>query len=190
MSLRASWKRTKAHLNDARTELPIDPVAGEEGGTASDFQEFLDHNELELSLDELEGMATANPTTTHFWFSLRAAASEMNLERHRDHYSQILDHNQPLLEFHHDAEKDSLRFGSEEVDGFPDDERQCDLCGQVRFYHDKFDAYFCAFCNRWLETSCSDPYCDYCKARSKSPLKTRANKTVLDNRLPAASSDD
>jgi len=190
MSLRASWKRTAAHLNDARSELPEDPAPGDEGGTASDFQEFLDHNELELALDELEGMATTNPTTTHFWFCLRAAASEMALERHRDRYSKILDRNQPLIEFSHDASNDRLGFGSEEIDGFPDDERRCDHCGQIRFYHDTFDAYFCAFCNRWLEGACSDPYCDYCKARPSSPLKTRANKAVLDNRLPAANSDD
>ena len=181
MSLRASWKRTETHLNDARREFPEDPVPGEEGGTASGFQEFLDHNELELALDELEGMATTNPTTSHFWFSLRAAASEMELELHRDRYSRVLEQSQPLIEYHHDAANDRLQFGSEEIAGFPDSERQCDACGQIRFYCDKFDAYFCAFCNRWLETACSDPHCEYCKARPATPLQTRANKRMESN---------
>ena len=178
MSLHASWKRTAAHLNDARRELPADPVTGEEGGTLSMFQEYLDVNELELALDELEGLATSNPTTTHFWYSLRAAASEMGLERHLDRYTRILDRNQPLFEFQHDQGHKTVLFGTEVVVGFPDRERQCDECGQIRFYHDKFDAYFCAFCNRWLESSCSDPHCSYCKARPKSPLKTKANKSA------------
>ncbi|GEP43417.1 hypothetical protein [Brevifollis gellanilyticus] len=91
MSLRASWKRTKAHLADARRELPAHPLSGEEGGSDSGFQEFIDHNELELALDELEGMATTNATTTHFWVSLRAAAEEMQLDRHRDRYDKIID---------------------------------------------------------------------------------------------------
>ncbi|MEP4931735.1 hypothetical protein [Haloferula sp.] len=183
MSLRASWKRTQVHLNDARSELPKDPAPGSEAGSASGFQEFLEHNELELALDELEGMSTTNPTTTHFWFSLRAAASEMELERYRDRYSRVLDRNQPFIEYHHDAGNDRLQFGSEEIGGFPDTERRCDDCGQVRFYHDTCDAYFCAFCNRWLEAACSDPYCDYCKARPSFPLKTRANKTLVDDPL-------
>ena len=59
MSLRASWKRTAAHLNDARSELPADPIAGEEGGTLFMFQEYLGVNELELALDELEELATS-----------------------------------------------------------------------------------------------------------------------------------
>lgn len=178
MSLRASWKRTEAHLKEARRELPVDPVPGHEIGSAADFQEFLDHNELELALDELEGMAYTNPSTARFWFSLRKAASEMQLEGHRDRYTRILESIQPLVEFTYDAGSRRLQFGSEELTGHPDPESRCEQCGQVRFYHNTFDAYFCAFCNRWMESVCNDPRCEYCKARPEAPLRARANKLV------------
>jgi hypothetical protein len=55
MSLYASWKRTAAHLTDARLKLPVSPIRGEEGGSLSHFQEYLAENELKLALDELEG---------------------------------------------------------------------------------------------------------------------------------------
>jgi hypothetical protein len=56
-----------------------------------------------------------------------------------------------------------------EVSGFID-ERRCPTCGNARIYHENFDAYFCAPCNRWLESRCPDPTCANCKGRPGSPL--------------------
>jgi len=55
-------------------------VAGEEGGTKEQFEEFLDQNELGLALDELEGLSASNPVTPEFWEHLSLAAGEMGLE--------------------------------------------------------------------------------------------------------------
>jgi len=177
MNLRASWARAATHLREARSELPEAPVPGTEGGTVESFEEYLDHNELELALDELEGLASTNPTTTHFWFSLRAAASEMDLGSYRERYTRIVEACQPLFDFEVDQGVRGVRIGEEVIPGFPDAERRCPSCDQVLFYHDTFDAYYCAFCNAWLEGACSDSACEYCRARPSHPLKIRANKS-------------
>lgn len=39
-------------------------------------------------------------------------------------------------------------------------------------YSDDYDAYFCASCNVWLETGCTDPTCMFCADRPKHPLPT------------------
>ena len=82
-------------MREARGELPAAPIPGPEGGTLEGFEDYLDHHELELALDELEGLASANPATTRFWLSMRAAASGMVLDSHCDRYSRILETCQP-----------------------------------------------------------------------------------------------
>jgi len=57
------------------------------------------------------------------------------------------------------------------IRGFLDvDGRKCD-CGTILVYYDKYDTYFCPKCNKWTESKCNDPSCDYCKNRPKMPLK-------------------
>jgi hypothetical protein len=56
------------------------------------------------------------------------------------------------------------------VDGFFDGDNECEACGLPRIYHVRYDAYFCAVCNRWLEHSCDDPACEYCRSRPTRPL--------------------
>ena len=176
MSLRASWERTKSHLRKARCELPEAPTRGHEGGTLEGFEEYLNHNELELALDELEGLASANQTSSQFWFNMRAAASEMSLTHHVERYSRILDCIQPLFDFELDKTAGTVRFGEDVIPGFVDGVQRCPNCNSHRFYHDTFDAYYCAFCNLWLEGAFRDSECDYCKSRPVQPMKTKANK--------------
>ena len=66
--------------------------------------------------------------------------------------------------------------GSLIVGGFIDDDFFCDHCGSVRVYYDKHDAYFCPSCNIWLEGRCSDPDCNYCSGRPRTPLPNKDNE--------------
>ena len=77
--LEASWARTCAHLENAFGQLPPSPVDGEEGGSVKLYQDFLDHNELELALDELEMLGEANDVSPTFWKSLLEAVKELKI---------------------------------------------------------------------------------------------------------------
>ena len=59
---------------------------------------------------------------------------------------------------------DSLR-----IDGFVCDDI-CPNCKNYKIMHEKYDAIFCAYCNEWRETKCSDPKCEYCTTRPEKPL--------------------
>lgn len=65
-------------------------------------------------------------------------------------------------------------MGIIEIDGFKiegwADDSLCETCGNKRIYFDTFDAFFCAQCNIWLESNCSDPTCEYCRNRPNKPL--------------------
>ena len=63
----ASWSRTRAHLNKAFAQLPPFPKDGEEGGSVLRYREWLDYNELELALEELELLGEANNVGGLFW---------------------------------------------------------------------------------------------------------------------------
>lgn len=78
--LHESWERTRAHLSRAAALLPASPVESDEGGRVDRYHEWLDHNELELALDELEGIGDNNVVPRAFWGHLRDAAREMGLE--------------------------------------------------------------------------------------------------------------
>ena len=50
----------------------------------------------------------------------------------------------------------------------------CQECGEMsRLYSDKFDSYFCAACDKWLENKCSDGGCDFCATRPEKPSEVR-----------------
>ena len=40
------------------------------------------------------------------------------------------------------------------------DEHHCPQCEQARIYYD-YDAFSCAYCNTWLESTCREPTCGY-----------------------------
>ncbi len=86
--LEASWSRTRAHLENAFAQLPASPVDAEEGGSAQQFGEWLDHNELELALDELEMLGEVNGVGRTFREFLLQAATEMNLNDHAMRYRE------------------------------------------------------------------------------------------------------
>jgi hypothetical protein len=68
-----------------------------------------------------------------------------------------------------DDDRGVVTIGDHEVTGFIDDVG-CIKCDRPRIYYDRYDAYFCAECNLWLEGACADPGCDYCRNRPASPL--------------------
>jgi len=80
--LEASWSRTREHLKNAFAQLPALPVSGEESGSIQQYREWLDHNELELALDEQEMLGEANGVAQAFWEYLLQAATEMDLNDH------------------------------------------------------------------------------------------------------------
>ena len=45
----------------------------------------------------------------------------------------------------------------------------CKDCNEKKLYSDEFDAYYCETCNKWLESTCSDPNCEYCVRRPQTP---------------------
>jgi hypothetical protein len=86
--LEASWSRTRANLEKAFAQLPSFPEDGEEGGSVRRYREWLDYNELELALDELELLGEANHVGKLFWESLLRAATEMSLNAHAARYRE------------------------------------------------------------------------------------------------------
>jgi hypothetical protein len=81
-----SWKRTRAHLAAAAALLPARPRSGPEGGSHQGYAESLEHNELELALDQLEDLAQVNAVPPAFWAALSEAAAEMELSDHEGRY--------------------------------------------------------------------------------------------------------
>jgi len=67
-------------------------------------------------------------------------------------------------------EKGVVIIGDIEIKGFVDDE-SCQKCLKPRIYYDDYDAFFCPYCNVWLESACSDSTCEFCRKRPEKPLK-------------------
>lgn len=81
-----SWERTRAHLAAAVAHLPENPAPNPEGGRLEEYRDYLEHNELELALDELEALGEANPVSAAYWQALARAAAEMQLREHERRY--------------------------------------------------------------------------------------------------------
>ena len=47
---------------------------------------------------------------------------------------------------------------------------KCGVCGNKTIHNDRYDAYYCAICNRWQEPACSDDTCEFCSNRPRRPL--------------------
>lgn len=45
----------------------------------------------------------------------------------------------------------------------------CDACGILTDYNEKYDAWFCPICNTWAEEKCNDPDCGFCGERPDTP---------------------
>ena len=51
----------------------------------------------------------------------------------------------------------------------------CSKCRSETKYSNKYDAYYCELCNKWLENTCSDPECTYCQTRPEKPSQMENN---------------
>jgi hypothetical protein len=54
--------------------------------------------------------------------------------------------------------------------GFERRQRYCNRCGQRLLMNNEFDALYCGRCNRWIDSTCSDPRCVYCSKRPARPV--------------------
>ncbi len=85
--LEKKWKITIALLSEARAVLCECHGVGK---YIAEYDEYLDHNELELALDMLEEAAleaTSKPSK-ELWLKLKEAAKSMGLEDRYEFYNQ------------------------------------------------------------------------------------------------------
>lgn len=76
-ALRKLWADVRQDFDRARAMFPAQPVERE--GHLTQLGEWLDHNELELALDELESLGEDNAAPTAYWMALQSAAERMGL---------------------------------------------------------------------------------------------------------------
>ena len=78
------WKQHRvstAHLQHARQQLELpETVPARVGELLNWFDEYLDHNELELALDMLEEIGGLIPCRGGYWRTLERAAESMDLQ--------------------------------------------------------------------------------------------------------------
>lgn len=73
------WKAVETCI-EAATLLPSPTRDGEEGGKVESYQEWIEHNELGLALDEMEMIGEVNDVPDQYWLELEGAARLMNLQ--------------------------------------------------------------------------------------------------------------
>jgi hypothetical protein len=49
-------------------------------------------------------------------------------------------------------------------------------CWKTAKRSEKFDCYYCEQCQKWLESNCKDPNCEFCKDRPEVPPKDLSEK--------------
>jgi hypothetical protein len=82
-----TWNETRGLLKEARecvapgkaARLSVSVPVGRLTGTLDAFEEFLEHNELELAWDELEAVGARVSAPAEFWRKLARAAALMEL---------------------------------------------------------------------------------------------------------------
>jgi hypothetical protein len=84
-----SWAVTRKHLTEAIQYLPEELQTEEK---LKNYNEYMAHNELELSLDALIDLVEeiTLPIQAAFWKHLQAAAVEMKLQEKVAHLDRIL----------------------------------------------------------------------------------------------------
>jgi hypothetical protein len=86
------WNQIRSHLTLARQELVTNDGRGQPNGqspdrpagTLADFEEFLEHNELELAWDALAAVAKRNDAPSSVWRHLSEAAALMGLQPRKE----------------------------------------------------------------------------------------------------------
>ena len=48
----------------------------------------------------------------------------------------------------------------------------CSFCGGDCERSERFDAYLCAKCNKWIERACADKACEFCVERPEVPFSS------------------
>lgn len=86
LALRQLWAAVRRDFDQARALLPSAPVEVE--GNIARLTEWLDHNELELALEELEALGEDNQAGVAYWSCLHSAAVRMELTEHVKRLSQ------------------------------------------------------------------------------------------------------
>ncbi len=54
-------------------------------------------------------------------------------------------------------------------------EKICQECGEFCCYNERYDAYFCAGCDRWNSPKCDEKDCFFCPKRPKYPSECKAD---------------
>ncbi len=68
-----------------------------------------------------------------------------------------------------DFETDEVIIDDIRIAGFISDDK-CSICDNYLIYYEKYDAFFCAYCNEWTGFKCSDNNCEFCKDRPERPF--------------------
>lgn len=88
------WRIVRQHLNSAHGLLSPE-IANNNSSRLELYNEMLEHNELELALDQLEEIGEENICSREFWMLLKLAASTMGLDNRADYYTQKLTDEMP-----------------------------------------------------------------------------------------------
>ena len=85
--LERNWQITRHYLASARD------VLGDTGhvGSIRDYQDYLDHNELEVAMDALGAAAKEHPARPEFWQIMAKAAGNMGLRERADEFLRRID---------------------------------------------------------------------------------------------------
>ena len=86
MNLPILWERIRSDLTRARQKLPSNAA---EHDAIRQYDEFLNHNELELACDMLEFYAEKHSVGAEFWIALRDAAEKMELSDRVRRYEEF-----------------------------------------------------------------------------------------------------
>ena len=81
-ALHRLWSAVRGDYDRAQGLLPSPPADTE--GSLARLAEWLDHNELELALDELESLGVDNTAGQPYWQHLQSAAARIGLTGHAE----------------------------------------------------------------------------------------------------------
>jgi|SRR5438445_9613625 len=84
------WQAIKGDLGRARQLLPEGAISA-----ATQFQEFLDNNELGLACSALEDCGIDHSPGSKFWLALRDAAAKIGLSEQAEKYQRLADRKTP-----------------------------------------------------------------------------------------------
>lgn len=68
-----------------------------------------------------------------------------------------------------DRPNDLVTIDDVSISGWLED-GECAACSQRLVFYEKYDSLFCAQCNEWQSSKCSDHNCTYCSGRPHKPL--------------------